>query len=279
MVIEAQLKSIHMKIGIIGSNGFLGSYLKEKVLINKFDLVKISFRNKKNEKLLKFFKFNFKKIDTCDFLINCCAVKSPINKYDFFINSKLPGMIQNYINRKKLKCKLIHISTINILFDFLDDSYTKQKKIAEKSIVNGFLTIRPGLIWDYNGVGDSRIFKKYLNMPLPFYLMVNSGNFYRPVCPNALSELIINNIKNQKYFDELNVLGNKVLSLFELFKRMASFMNKTVIPINSIFLFWIKFITTHKHGSLYTLSQQINNFDRTGDKLKLKNIIYLKFEI
>ena len=268
-----------MKIGITGSNGFLGSHLKKLITVNEFELVQISFRNKQSGKLLNFFKNNLKKIHNCDFVINCSATKNPKSKYDYFINAKLPGMIQRYINRKKIKCKLIHISTMNVLFEFLDDEYTKQKKKGEELLQDGFLIVRPGLIWDYNGKGDSKIFKKFLDIPLPFHFMINSGNIYRPVCANALSKFIINNIKKPQYFDEVNVLGNKILSLFQLFKIMATRMNKIVIPINSMFLFWIKWILISKGGFFYTLSQQISKFDRTADNLNLKNKIYLKFDI
>ena len=65
-----------------------------------------------------------------------------------------------------------------------------------------------------------------------------------------------------EYYDEVNVLGNKILSLFQLFEIMATRMNKIVIPINSIFLFWIKWVFINKRGFFYTLSQQINKFDR-----------------
>ena len=104
------------------------------------------------------------------------------------------------------------------------------------------------MIWDFDGKGDSNIFKKFLDIRLPFHFMINSGNIYRPVCPHTLSEFIINNIKKPEYHNEVNVLGTRVLSLFELFKIMATRMNKTVIPIGSIFLFWIKFISIHKSG-------------------------------
>ena len=108
-----------MKIGLTGSNGFLGSHLKQLIIINNFELVQISFRDKQDGKLLNSLKLNLKKIESCDFVINCCAVKNPQNKYDYFINAKLPAMIQRYINRKKLKCKLIHISTMNVFLNFL----------------------------------------------------------------------------------------------------------------------------------------------------------------
>ena len=64
--------------------------------------MQISFRDKQDGKLLNSLKLNLKKIEGCDFVINCCAVKNPQNKYDYFINAKLPAMIQRYINRKKL---------------------------------------------------------------------------------------------------------------------------------------------------------------------------------
>ncbi len=269
-----------MKIGIIGSNGFLGLHFRRVVLDNGYNLEKISFRNKEKKLLLTLFKNNFKKIHSCDFIINCCAAKNPQNKYDRFINSKLPRLIQSYINRNKIECKLIHISTMNVFFKFLDDDYTLQKKKAEDNMNNNpFLIVRPGLIWDSNGKGDSMIFKNFLEIPLPFHFMVNPGNIYRPICPSKLAELIINNIKNPIYYNELNVLGDRVLSLFELFKTMASKMKKRVMSVNPIILFWLKFTTINKTGYYYTLSQQINSYDRTGDTLAINDIVYLKFDI
>lgn len=269
-----------MRIGITGSNGFLGSYIKKNALKNGFEIEEISFREKMNRNLLLVFKNNLNKINSCDYVINCCAVKNPKVKYDVFINSKLPKLIQNHIIRKKIKCRLIHISTMNIFFDFLDDAYTLQKKTAEIYLnKDNIFIVRPGLIWDKKGNGESAIFKKLLEIPLPLYFMIKPGNIYRPIDPNQLSDLIIDMIKKPKFTNEINVLGDKVLSLFTLFKRMAFKTKKKVLPINSIFLFWIKFIPINKSGPIYTLTQQIAGFDRTGDKLKIKNKVFLKFEI
>lgn len=269
-----------MRIAITGSNGFLGSHIKNNALKIGYEIVEISFREKANKKLLFVIKNNLNKINSCDYIINCCAVKNPKVKYDVFINSKLPKLIQNHISKKKIKCKLIHISTMNIFFDFLDDDYTYQKKKAEIYLnkVNTVI-IRPGLIWDKKGNGESMIFKKFLEIPLPLYFMIKPGNTYRPIDPNQLSKLIIETIKKPKLTNEINVLGDKIISLYMLFKKMAFKSKKKVLPINSIFLFWIKFVIFKKSGAMYNLLQQIANFDRTGDKLKIKNKFFLKFEL
>ena len=267
-----------MKIGIAGSNGFLGSYLNEVVLENGHELEKISFRTNHNNNILQIFKCNLKKIESCDVLINCCAVKNPKNKYDKFINAKLPKLIHNYIKKYKINCKLVHISTLNIFYQFLDDDYTAQKRMAEKYLnEKNILIIRPNLIWDSNGSGESLIFKKFLLFPLPFYFMINPGNLYRPLDPVSLAKFILMSTQNPKSPTELNVYGKKVISLFELFKNMASEMQKIVIPINPFLLLWIKFITLKKTGRLHTLIQQINSYDRTGDTLDIQNKVFLKF--
>ena len=280
MADKTQYKITYMRIGITGSNGFLGSHIKKKALKIGFEIEEISFREKVNTNLLLIFKNNLNKINSCDYVINCCAAKNPKVKYDAFINSKLPKLIQNYIIRKKIKCRLIHISTMNIFFDFLDDAYTSQKKKAEIYLTKDkTLIVRPGLIWDQKGNGESTIFKKFLKIPLPLYFMIKPGNIYRPIDPNQLSDLIINMIKKPKFINEINVLGDKVLSLFTLFEKMAFKTKKKVLPINSVFLFWIRFFTIKKNGPIYALTQQIARFDRTGDKLKIKNKVFLKFEI
>ena len=268
-----------MKIGIAGSNGFLGSYLNQVVLKNGHELEKISFRiNHNNNNISQIFKYNLKKIESCDVLINCCAVKNPKNKFDKFINAKLPKLIHNYIKKNKINCKLVHISTLNIFYQFLDDDYTAQKRMAEKYLnEKNILIIRPNLIWDSNGSGESLILKKFLLFPLPFYFMINPGNIYRPLDPILLAKFILMSTQNPKSPTELNVYGEKVISLFELFKNMASKMQKIIVPINPFLLLWINFISVKKTGGLYTLIQQINSYDRTGDTLDIQNKVFLKF--
>ena len=269
-----------MKIAITGASGFLGSHLEKIILKNGFKIEKISFRNKSDETLLKFFNYNLKKINSCNFIVNCSAVKNPKNKHDKFINEKLPKLIQNHIHKNQLKCKFIHISTLNALFDFLDDDYSVQKRCAEiKLNKKKVLIIRPSLIWDGSGCGDSIIFKKILQIPLPLYFMVKPGNLYRPINPSSFSEFIIEIIKKPKLPEELNVLGDTVISLFDLFKNMALSMNKKTMPISPFFLNWVRFFNFKKTGAIHTLSQQIKNFDRTTDTIYVKNKFFLRFDI
>ena len=45
-----------MKIGITGGNGFLGSYLKQAITINNYELVQISLGTKKTKSSYHFLK-------------------------------------------------------------------------------------------------------------------------------------------------------------------------------------------------------------------------------
>ena len=269
-----------MKIGIVGAHGFLGINLIKIFIENKDQIEKISFRKVQNKKLITVIKYNLNKINSCDVLINCAAVKNPKNKYDLFINTKLPKLLQNHINKNKIKCKFIHISTLNVLFKFLDDDYTKQKKIAEDKLnKDHVLIIRPSLIWSSFGRGESLIFRKYLEIPSPFYFMINPGNIYRPIDPLSLAKFIMISTRKIRLNSELNIVGDKVVSFYDLFQNLGIQMKKKIIPIKPFFLIWIKWVSKKKYGSLKTLSQQLQNYDRTGDKLILKNKIFLKYNL
>ena len=69
-----------------------------------------------------------------DYVINCCASLKPKTKADFYINSKLPKIIQKTFNKMKKKPYLIHISTLNVLIKDRTDKYSISKKVGEISL-------------------------------------------------------------------------------------------------------------------------------------------------
>ena len=123
-----------MLITILGSSGFIGSnfnkILKKKYKIIKLDLRKFDYLL--NEK--KLIEFLFYNLNKSDYVINCCASLKPKTKADFYINSKLPKIIQKTFNKMKKKPYLIHISTLNVLIKDRTDKYSISKKVGEISL-------------------------------------------------------------------------------------------------------------------------------------------------
>lgn len=269
-----------MKIGLIGGNGFLGSYIIKEAHSKGYLVSLIQTRkNKVNSKIL-FIKESIEAIKLCDYVINCAAAKKPKNKFDKFINQSFPKFIQNYIYKNKLKCKLIHISTINVLFDFLQDDYTKQKKIGENKLLNyNTFIIRPSLIWSWKGEGESKIIDKYLSLSLPFHFMINPGNLYRPIQPEILARFILNLISAKKKNRVFNVIGNKTLSLWDLTYEYAIKKNRKIYKIHNLYIEVIKLFRINRIPVLKTLMQQIYFFDRTTDEIKSINKTILNFSI
>ncbi len=228
-----------MLITILGSSGFIGSnfnkILKKKYKIIKLDLRKFDYLL--NEK--KLIEFLFYNLNKSDYVINCCASLKPKTKADFYINSKLPKIIQKTFNKMKKKPYLIHISTLNVLIKDRTDKYSISKKVGEISLNKKNTTIiRLPLITSNKEIsGNLKIFQKYLDLNLlPIYPMIYPGHIYRPVDINDLSSFLVNllKIKNKNY--EYNLIGKKQMSLWDIYLKIAKSKKKRVIKLNTNFL-------------------------------------------
>ena len=228
-----------MIVSIFGSSGFIGSFLKKKLhksfKINEIDLRKIDLSMKKKN-LLKVLK---DKLKNSDYVINCCACLKPKNQNDFFINSEIPAIIQKSITNLKKKPHLIHMSTLNIFLEQRTDDYTLSKKIAEKKLLKKNTTILrlPFIINKNKNSGNLKILNKYLdNKFLPLYPMIYPGHIYGPIEIDKLC-LFINKIlktKQKNFF--FNLIGQKNLTLWDMFEFIAKKKNKKILKINTIFL-------------------------------------------
>ncbi len=117
-----------MVITILGSSGFIGSNLC-KSLKNSYKIKKLNLRNidplSKEQDLIDLFVKKFKK---SKYIINCCACLKPKSNQDFFVNSKLPAIIQKALYKIKNKPHFVHLSTLNVYLDERTDNYTLSKK-------------------------------------------------------------------------------------------------------------------------------------------------------
>ena len=212
-------------LALTGANGFLGnnliSYLK-----NDFNIDKINLRKKE---YIQEFTTNIKK-NKYDIIINCAASINPKNQYDDFINSDIPQLIAKSINKNNII--FIHLSTINVIFRFLNDRYTLTKRLGEKNLDKSKATvIRPNLIWSHDLGFSNKTVNRYINYNIPFYPMLYPGNTYKPVEINSLSKLIIKNIHDNSN-GIYNIYGPDKRNLWELFNELINKKNKKSIKIN-----------------------------------------------
>lgn len=225
-----------MIISILGSSGFIGSFLKKKIIksdkVNEINLRTIDLSISKRE----FLKILSKKLANSDAVINCCASLKPQTKNDFFINSELPALIQKTINNFKKKPHFIHISTLNIFLKQRTDTYTLSKKIGEIKLTNRNTSIiRLPFIFSRNkNNGNLKVMNDYLdNKFLPFYPMIYPGHYYKPIDIDNLCLFIIKLLKSKKKKSFYNLIGKKKMSLWDMFSTIAKKKNKKIFKINT----------------------------------------------
>ena len=228
-----------MVIIILGSSGFIGSnlykHLKKNHNVKTINLRKINFSSSKKE-LETFFFNKFKK---SDYIINCCASLKPKNKNDYFVNTLLPRIIQKSILKLSKKPFFIHFSTLNVLINQRSDKYTISKKLGEKKLNKQRTSIirLPFIIDENNYSGNLKILNRYLNLNfLPIYPMIYPGHLYKPIEIKKLCFFVKNIIKSKKKNYIYNLIGNKKISFWDLFEKIAIKKNKKVIKINSNYL-------------------------------------------
>tara|TARA_Y100000768_G_C23914511_1_gene651679 strand:+ start:456 stop:1265 length:810 start_codon:yes stop_codon:yes gene_type:complete len=259
-----------MVISIIGQSSFIGKELA-KFFKNKHKIINVNIR--KIDLTLnsnQIVELLVKSLDNSDYVINCCASLKPKTTNDFFVNSKLPVLLQKAVIRLKNKSRLIHLSTLNTLIKERKDNYSTSKKKGEQGLrKKNSIILRLPLI--YNNKlnpkisGNLIIFHKYLDIEiLPFYPMIYPGHIYQPILIDDLCEFINKLIKSKFLFRNYNLVGKKKLTLWQLFNDIAEKRKKKTIKINTLIL--SKIFSKFKHVRLIRNNDflsQILSIDQT----------------
>lgn len=223
-----------MKISVIGASGFIGKYLS-KNMPNNFIVNKIKLRG---ENLSKLSEKKIKSIFSSEIILNCAASLSPKTQNDFFLNEKFVSYLL-HLNKTHQK-KIIHLSSINTLVKDRIDSYSLTKKKSEKKIIKSknLIIIRlPLVIREKNNVlqaegNISKLFAYLDSIKIPIYPMIYPGHIYQPIEIGLVKKKIIELIKKNNKYREVNLVGNKKISLWDMFKRIANMKNKKVYKID-----------------------------------------------
>lgn len=257
-----------MKISILGSSGFLGKELC-KLLKRNYTIKKLNLRNIQifnQEKLHRVFKI----ICENDIIINCATSLRPKTKEDYWINCNLSFLLLKYIQKNKINCRLIHISTTDVLIKNLNDRYTISKRFAEKKIKNlDCLILRLPLLYKkyyYENQSSKLIFYNYLSIKFPIYPMFYPGAIYQPLKINTVSVFINSIIKKRKKKGVFNLVGSKKYSTWDIFYKIAKLKNKKPFKLNTkiLSIFFPNFLLNNSRIIL-----QLSSVDQTMIKKKI----------
>jgi len=258
-----------MKISIIGASGFIGKYLS-KNMPKKFKIKKISLRN---EDLSDLKKKTIKYIFSSKVIINCAASLYPKTSNDFFLNQNFLKYLLN-IN-KRYKKKIIHLSSINTLITDRIDQYSLTKKYSESGIKNNKnLTIirlplvierKKGILLPKGNV--SKLFSYLKKVRLPIYPMIYPGHIYQPIEIGILRNRIIKIIKKNKNTNTINLVGDKKISLYNLFEEISDLRKKKIIKIDLRCLYrFLPFFIKNFIKKQNNFIQQISSIDHSRFK-------------
>ncbi len=246
------------KIVITGANGFVGSALVKKLLINGNEVTCLARAGSdidliENKNDIRYIDYNnideiIEALRDKDILIHSAALTRARN-WEIFkeINIKLTETLVNICNNSSIK-QFIFISSQAAAGPALNESsgkkekdnlnpvtmYGKSKLIAEEVIRKKakmpWTIIRPVSVY---GAGD-KDFLELFKMVKNHFVILNSfrTKYYNLIYINELTELIEQTINNKEAFNEIFFAANsRIIKNIELHKLIGKAMNSKTLTI------------------------------------------------
>jgi len=219
-----------MNVAITGASGMLGSHL--------LDVFENTVENVHNMRLLHQFDEispesirRFLEEKDIDVIVNCAAVRNPNNEKEFSVNAALPKILYQELHKTKKEFKFVHISSINVLLESRQDSYSISKREAEQNLAEtSSIIIRPNLIWSHVDEGDRKRLKDYI-MKVPIAPVPYPGHTYWPVAVDSLARYVKELVVDGQSGITCNVSGPVSKTIWQLAKEMAKERGRIIIPI------------------------------------------------
>ena len=83
----------------------------------------------------------------------------------------------------------------------------------------------------------SKIFNYLRKIKLPVYPMIYPGHLYQPIEIDYLKNTILEIIRGKEIRNEINLIGNKKIYLWDLFKEIAEIEKKKTLKLDLRFLY------------------------------------------
>lgn len=222
-----------MKIAVTGASGFLGRHLMAEAAERGHPTHSIPLKDHLRDPDPATLVDLLADTRNCDAMVNCAAAVKPKNPVDHFLNAEAPLIMASIM--KEAGGHFVHISSLNVIIPELRDPYSLGKRTAEEKLIESDITIiRPGLIWSWDGEGNSALFKKYLKLPLPVHPMLFPGNTYFPLDVGLIAKAICDALEGEYRARRIvNLYGNLEMTIWDLAKAMADRAGRTLIPVPS----------------------------------------------
>ena len=141
-----------MRIGITGSNGFLGRIFSNEVLVRDHSFVRIPLPrdSKLQDKIFLRDHLSQFKVDA---LIHCAASLMPRTSQENHLNVEIPAILSDFFTSSIPANRFIFLSSYKVSIPSLADPYSQSKRLAEQRLKASGHCLRPDLVWDWNGKG------------------------------------------------------------------------------------------------------------------------------
>jgi dTDP-4-dehydrorhamnose reductase len=228
-----------MIIGITGMSGFLGNALAAASQRRGYKAIRIALPRTQEIKDVNYIHQLLMPLKV-DAIIHTAISRHPKSELNEYLNAEFPARLEQTFRLINKNGIFMHISSINVLVNNLQDKYTKAKRTAEMQLSRSqAITIRPSLIWSWQGKGDAKRLEEYIAGKL-FAFMVYPGNIHLPILIDDLAEKLVDLIEDNNKNKIFNIVGDTPCSVWELAKFVSRKYKKWLIPIptmqNALFL-------------------------------------------
>ncbi|MCP0913232.1 SDR family oxidoreductase [Legionella sp. 27cVA30] len=200
-----------MNILILGSSGFLGSWVTSR-LLNRGHQVICAVRQEESARA----RYPNAQVFTCDFLneqstaawlqrlanidviINCAGIFYHYDKKIMWaLHYNTPKIIYEAARQARIK-KIIHISALGI--ENYDNDYAKSKLAAEKclhSLGIPYIILRPSFIYGPGSAGSMTVLRTISALPLLIPIPGKGEQTFQPIHVSDLSKAVVNFCEKQ----------------------------------------------------------------------------------
>lgn len=222
-----------MNIGITGSNGFLGTSLTTTCRTKGHTVQAVRLPRNSDIMNSVFLRHLLSRLNL-DALIHTAISRHPTNALENYLNTNVPLKLEETFRQINKEAIFMHVSSLNVIVNGLNDQYTKAKRKTEKVLsASSAIIVRPSLIWSSQGEGDAGRLERFIKsnpiVPIPF-----PGNIHLPVLSDTLSETMLELLCQKNKKKTFNILGDKTFSVWELAKTFSTKYNKFLVPIPTL---------------------------------------------